>query len=77
MLFIDMKSNFKDVHFKLTGSIDEGNKVASFKKGAQYTRLQNVENLGILIINKTVVITCNPYNYFAILQQLVVITYLL
>ena len=35
------------------------NKLASFKKGTQYARQQNVENLGVLIINKTVVITCN------------------
>ena len=32
------------------------NKLASFKKGIQYVRRQNFENLGILIINKTVVI---------------------
>ena len=36
-----------------------GNKLASFKKGTQYARYQNVENLGILIIKKTVVITWN------------------
>ena len=31
--------------------------LASFKQGIQVARQQNVENLGILIINKTVVIT--------------------
>ena len=33
-------------------------KLAALKKGNQYARQQNLENLGIFIINKTVVITC-------------------
>ena len=38
-------------------AITKQNKLAFFKKGIQYVGWQNVEELGMFIINKTVVIT--------------------
>ena len=48
------------------------NKLASFKKGNQYARQQHFENLGILITNKTVVITCTS-NFAAISREYIFI----
>ena len=47
-------------------------KLAAFKKGNQYARQQNLENLGIFIINKTVVIACTC-NFAAISSEYIFI----